>query len=326
MRATQRSRLGAALLLGLAGLCTNTAAWAQGVERFPDRPLTWIVGFPAGGTADVVTRLVATRLERVLGKAIIVDNRPGAAGAIALQAAAKAAPDGYTLVTVVGPVLTSQRQPEIGRELMAMSMLARTPIVMVGTTGAGLPSTLKELVASAKAAPERFSFGSSGNGTGQHLAGELFNQVAEVKMVHIPYKGGNQAVTDVISGHIPVAFLGVAPIVAHVAAGKLRGYAISSATRSAALPQVPTFKEAGFPGIEASGWVVVGAPVGVPPERVQTLGAAISQVLKDPEVTAEFTKLGVEAESSTSQQATGFVAADLKRWRDLAQQARLPLD
>ena len=313
-----------ALLAAILGLAAP-AAFSQ--TRFPDRPINWIVGFPPGGSADVMTRLVAKKLEAKLGQAVVIENRPGASGSIALQAAAKASPDGYTLITVPGPVLTTKPQPELGKELMGIAMLGKGPMVLVGTLAQPLPATLNDLLASARSNPDKYSFASSGNGTSQHFAGELVNQMAGTKMTHIPYKGGNQAVTDVIGGQVPLAVLGITPVLPHIRSGKLRAYGVSTAARSPALPDVPSFREAsGLAAFDASQWFVVAAASGVPADRVQVLNAAISDVLKDPDVANGFATVGVQPEAASAQGTTAFVAADLKRWRELAARSNLPLE
>ena len=325
MTPTRLTRRSAAALLALAAAAASGGSFAQG--RFPDKPLNWIVGFPPGGSADVMTRLVAKKLEAKLGQSVVVDNRPGASGAIALQLAAKAVPDGYTLITVPGPVVTSRPQPELGKELAGIAMLGKGPMVLVGTMAQPLPATLKDLLASAKANPDKYSFASSGNGTSQHFAGELVNQMAGTKMTHVPYKGGNQAVADVIGGQVPLAVLGITPVLPHIRSGKLRAYAVSTAQRSPALPDVPALREApGLQGFDASQWFVVAAPAGVPPDRVQMLNAAIGEALKDPAIGSGFAGVGVLPEAAAPQATTAFVTGDLKRWHELATRANLPLE
>ena len=188
----------ATLALALPGHAAgDPAAWPNA------KPITWLVGFPPGGSLDVLTRMAARQLAEKTGQSVVVENRPGASGAIALQAAARAAPDGYTLITVPGPILSKTNPPEIGRELVGIAMLAQGPMVLVGGA-ANAPSTVAELIAAMRKDPGAWSYGSSGNGTSQHLAGELFNTMSGTAMRHIPYKGGGQAVTDVVGGQVHV--------------------------------------------------------------------------------------------------------------------------
>ncbi len=309
-------------LLGAAALITAaTPAFAQST-----RPITWLVGQPAGGTVDVLTRLVARQVEQILGQTVVVDNRPGAAGAIALQVAAKAPKNGFTLVTVPGPILTNVPVPQIGKELAGVAMLAKGPMVLVGTTATPLPGSLEGLLAAAKKDPKSFSFASSGNGTSQHLAGELVNQMANTQIVHVPYKGGSQAVTDVVGGQVPLGMLGITPVLPHIKAGKLRAYGVTTASRSAMLPDVPTLSEAGLKGFDADQWFVVATTAGVPADRIAALNSAITKALQSSEVQSALASAGVVAAAASAQQTTEFVAKDVARWQALAKKANLVLD
>ena len=318
-------RIAAALVASLAAIGT-TAALAQTASRFPDKPITWIVGFPPGGSVDVIARLVAKKIESALGQSVVIDNRPGASGAIAMGAAARASPDGYTLVTVPGPDLSAKAVPELGKELTGVASLGTGPMVLVGTTASPMPPTLKELLALAKASPDKFSFGSSGIGTSQHLAGELISQMAGAKIAHVPYKGGGQAVTDLLGGQLPLAVLGIPPVLQHIKSGKLKAYGVSTSSRSSALPDVPSLNEAGLAGFDANQWYVVATAAGVPADRIQKLNAAISQALKDPEIIAGFVGVGVEPFVASPQDTVKFVMNEQKRWRDFAQKAKITLD
>ena len=318
-------RVAAALLASLAAIST-TAALAQTTSRYPDKSITWIVGFPPGGSVDVIARLVAKKIESALGQSVVIDNRPGASGAIAMGAAARAAPDGYTLVSVAGPDLAAKAVPELGKELTGVAGLATGPMILVGTTAGPMPLTLKELLAAAKASPDKFSFGSSGIGTSQHLAGELISQMAGTKITHVPYKGGGQAVTDLLGGQLPLAVLGIPPVLQHIKSGKLKAYGVSTSSRSPTLPDVPTLNEAGLVGFDANQWYVVATAAGVPADRIQKLNAAISQALKDPEIIAGLVGVGLEPFVASSQDTVKFVTNEQKRWRDFAQKAKISLD
>ena len=308
------------VLLGAAVM-----AHAQG-GTFPEKSINWIVGWPAGGSADSATRLIARRIEQTLGQSVVDDNRAGASGAIALQAAVKAPADGYTLITVPGPVLMRLPVPQVGKELTGVAMLGKGPAVLVGTMAKPLPPTVKDLIAAAKAKPNDFAYASSGNGTAQHLAGELFNQLAGTAITHVPYKGGTQAVTDVVGGQVPLAVLGITAVLPHIKAGKLHAYAVTTATRSPSLPDVPTMQEAGLPGFEATQWFMVAVPKGTPPERIAKLNGAINQALKDPEVAKGFATVGIAPETASGTEATQFVQKDQQRWDELAKKANLALD
>lgn len=309
--------LGALAMTALAPSC----AFAQG-----SHPITWLVGQPPGGTVDVVTRLVARQVEQNLGQAVVVENRPGAAGAIALQAAARAPKNGSTLVTVPGPILTNVPVPQLGKELAGVAMLAKGPMVLVGTKAAPLPDTLQGLLAAARKDPKALSFASSGNGTSQHLAGELVNQMANTQILHVPYKGGSQAVTDVVGGQVPLGMLGITPVLPHVKAGTLRAYGVTTATRSAMLPDVPTLAEAGLKGFDADQWFVVATAAGTPAQRIEALNAAIGKALQAPEVLSALANAGLSAATASPEKTTAFVANDLERWQALAKKAHLALD
>ncbi|AGU53533.1 putative Bug-like extra-cytoplasmic solute receptor, TTT family [Variovorax paradoxus B4] len=313
-----------ALLAGTACIAVAPPLFAQGAGS--GQIITWLVGQPAGGTVDVVTRLLARQVEQALGQTVVVDNRPGAAGAIALQAAAKAPGNGSTLVTVPGPILTNVPTPHLGKELAGVAMLAKGPMVLVGTTASALPTNLEALLAAAKKDPKAFAFATSGNGTSQHLAGEMMNQMAGTQIVHVPYKGGSQAVADVVGGQVPLGILGITPVLPHIKSGKLRAYAVTTASRSAMLPDTPTFGEAGLKGFDADQWFAVATATGAPPDRIAALNAAITRALQNPEVRAAFASAGIVTATATAQQTTDFVSRDLARWQALAQKARLPLE
>ncbi|SAI22239.1 lipoprotein [Bordetella ansorpii] len=306
--------------------CTGTASAAQDTAAWPTRPITWVVGWPPGGSADSVTRVLAKHLGERLGQSVVVENRPGASGAIGLNRAASAEPDGNTVVLVPGPVITNTRMPEIGKELAAVTELARGPMVLVGTTARDMPKDVKSLFAAVKAAPDRYDYTSSGNGTSQHLAGELIKQQAGLKMTHIPYKGGSQAALDIISGQVPLGVLGITSILPHVQAGKMRAYAVTTASRSASLPDTPTLGESVLPGFDASQWFVMAVPKGVPDDRVQRLNAAVGEILKLPDVKAAFAAVGVDPSSASPEDTARFVIGDQARWRNLAVKSNLPLN
>lgn len=297
----------------------ETASWPRA------KPITWLVGFAPGGTADVITRLAAHKLAEKTGQSVIVENRPGASGILALQVAAKAEPDGYTLITLPGPILYNQAVPELGKELRAVALLAKGPMVLVAQAKTK-PSTLQQLVAAIRQDPNSWSYASSGKGTSQHLAGELFNVTLGTKMVHVPYKGGGQAVADVLGGQVPLAFLGVAPVLPHIRAGKLKAYAVTTRFRIESLPQVPTFQESGFKDYEASQWFAVGTQTAVPDAYVNRLNGWLAEIMASPELKEALLAAGTVAGNGSAQAAAGFVAADQKRWKSLAKDVQLELD
>lgn len=310
----------AACMVGMPAAASGDAGAWPGAK-----PISWIVGFAPGGTTDVLARLVGRKLSEKTGQSVVIENRPGGSGLIALQAAAKAAPDGYTLVTVPGPLLHSQKAPELGKELTAVATLAQGPMVLVASASAA-PATLKELLDDMRKQPKAWSYASSGNGTSQHLAGELLNVLAGTSMVHVPYKGGGQAVTDVIGGQVRLAMLGVTPVLPHIRSGKLKAYAVTTRFRIESLPDVPTMQEAGVKDYDASQWYVVGAPAGVPAHRIAQLNAWLNEIMASSELAETLRATGSIAGAGSAQATQAFVAADTQKWKTLAQRARLVLD
>lgn len=278
-----------------------------------------------GGSVDVLTRSIAKVVSEKIGQAIVIDNRPGASGALALQNVAKASNDGYTLVTVPGPILHAQRQPEVGRELSAVALMSQGPIVMVGTA-VGAPANLAGLISAMKKNPEQWNFASSGNGTGQHLAGELFNTMAGTQMVHVPYKGGGQAVTDIISGQVSLGMLGVTPVLAQIKAGRLKAYAVTTTFRIASLPNVPTMVEAGLKGYDATQFFVAAAPTGISPVIVEKLNAAITDAMTSPEVKSALEVSGQVAGNLTPAQTQAYVVENLAKFHALAHRNNITLN
>lgn len=289
------------------------------------KPITWLVGFPAGGSVDVLTRVAARELAQKTGLSVLVENRPGASGALALAAAAKAAPDGYTLVTVPGPGLHRMRMPELGQELMAVSLLAQGPMVLVGGTQTG-PSTLPELLAAIKKDSQAWSYASSGTGTGQHLAGELMNVLAGTRVAHVPYKGGSQAVTDVVGNQLPLGFLGVSPVLSYIKAGRLKAYAVTSTYRSESLPEVPTMHEAGLSGYNATQWYAIGAPRGTSQDVLTRLNGWLNEIVASPAMKPSLLASGSIAGKGTPREVQAFCDADTLKWKNLAAKVGLTLD
>ncbi|MDZ4358874.1 MAG: tripartite tricarboxylate transporter substrate-binding protein [Variovorax sp.] len=300
------------------------AAHAQ-ADTWPTKPITWIVGFPPGGTVDVLTRVAAEQLAKKTGQSVVVDNRPGAAGVIALKAAARSAPDGTTLITVPGPILFGRPEPEIGAELAPVMQLADGPMILVGLASQALPS-LKEVISEAKKNPSAWSYATSGSGTSQHLAGELLNQMAGVKMAHIPYKGGSAALNDVLGAQVPLAILGSSTVLPFILSGKLKAYAVTTASRIASLPNVPTFAESGFAGYEATQWFAVAAPAKTPTATVQKLNAALREIVALPAFKKAVDAAGMDPQPGSPADLQSFVSRDSKKWKDLVQKSGLNLE
>lgn len=309
------------LVFAFGGFISN--AFAQSTEKRSN--ITWLVGFPPGGTVDAITRGVAQQLSKLSGQAVVVENRPGASGALALQQAAKSAPDGNTLITIPGPVLHPTPVPEIGKELHAVAMLAQGPMVLVSPI-ANAPPDFQSLIKAMKAMPNKWSFATSGNGTSQHLAGELFNQMAGTQAIHVPYKGGGQAISDVVGGQVPLAVLGASPVLPHIQAGKLKAFAVTTSERLPQLPEVPTLGELGLTGYEASQWFAVAVPAATSMVRVQQLNEWISAALETPALKELISKSGNVRGSGSPQSVESFLIKDGGKWQSLATKIKLKFD
>src|SRR6266851_4817352 len=278
-------------LLPLAVLGTALVPWpapAQTSDAWPSRPLRFILPFPPGGGTDILGRLIAERLAANLGQPVVTENRGGAGGNVGAEAAARSAPDGYTIVLVapslaISKTLYSKLNYDPVKDFAPVSLVATVPNVMV--THPSVPAaTLAEFIRLAKTKPGEMNFGSGGSGTSNHLAGELFNIVAGVKLVHVPYKGVNLAMNDVLSGQIHLVVIGVPAAAPHIKAGKLRALALVAPQRAAALPEVPTAAEAGLPNFEVTTWYGILAPAGTPKAIVTRLNAELVKTMHAPDL------------------------------------------
>jgi tripartite-type tricarboxylate transporter receptor subunit TctC len=322
-------RATAALLA--AGVLSAQAQAPAGAADFPTRPIRMVVTFPPGGSADAVVRMIVPRLNDKLGQQVIVDNRPGAGGNIGLTVVAKAAPDGYTLgVGAAGALsanvsLYAQMPFDPIKDLKPVSMLAAIPFVIVGHPS--LPArTLKELVAQARANPAKFSIGHGGNGTAMHLSAALFSQMADIKLVEVPYKGSGPAALDVLGGQLPLAVVDLPAALQQIKAGKLIAYAVTSPQRLPTLPDVPTASEAGLAGYDSTGWFGVVAPAGTPTPIVARLNAEIAAALNDPQVQASMRNLGVEPAPGKPEAFEAYIRSETQKWGKVIRQANIKLD
>ncbi|MCO4891667.1 tripartite tricarboxylate transporter substrate binding protein [Cupriavidus sp. WGtm5] len=303
--------------LGAIALAACAAsALAQG--GYPNRPVRIIVPWPAGGGVDTVTRTVAEKMTASLGQQFVVDNRPGATGNIGAGMGAKAVPDGYTLLVASAPMainasLQKNLPFDLGRDFAPLGLMASSPYMLV--VNPSVAGSVKELVARAKAEPGKLSYASVGPGTQQNVVSEVFKEMAHVSIVHAPYKGGPQALTDMVGGHIQMMFHGVPAVMPFVKGGQLRGIAVASKQRLPLFPDIPTMAEAGFPGIEASEWYGLVAPAGTPKEIVALLGKEIEKALNAPGVRQQLASKGYDpAGSSSPDQFATFMAAEQKKW------------
>jgi tripartite-type tricarboxylate transporter receptor subunit TctC len=284
-----------------------------------------LVGFPPGGSADILARAVAHKMTEAWNQQVVVDNRPGAAGTIAAAAVAKSPPDGYTILMAalasqsIAPSLFKSLPYDSERDFSAVSNVAELALVLV--VNPSLPvKSVKDLIALAKARPGQLNYGSGGTGSSQHLATELFSMQAGVKMVHVPYKGSPLALADLIAGQTVLSIDNPTTVLPQVKAGKLRALAVSSSRRWPAVPELPTIAEAaGLPGFEVIGWFGVVAPAGTPIDIVAKLNGEIGRILKLPDVKQRLSEQGAEAAPSTPQQFAALIRSDMQKYAKVVQ-------
>ncbi|MEM8513340.1 tripartite-type tricarboxylate transporter receptor subunit TctC [Massilia sp. MP_M2] len=314
--------LAAASALGLLAL-TPLAAQAQ---AFPTKAITIIVPFSAGGTTDILARVLGQFMSKDLGQPVIIDNRAGAGGNIGTQLVARAAPDGHTILmgTVGTHAINQSLYPKLAfdpiKDFAPLTRVALVPNLLVANPAQPF-KTVKELIAYAKANPGKVTFGSSGSGTSIHLSGELFNQMAGVDIQHVAYKGSAPAVNDLLGNHIAIMFDNMPSAISHVKAGKLRPLAVTTPQRSPALPDVPTIAEAGVPGYEATSWFGLLAPAGTPAPVVAKLNTAILKALADPDVKKKLLEQGAEPAGETPAQFAAFIASETVKWGKIVKQS-----
>jgi tripartite-type tricarboxylate transporter receptor subunit TctC len=316
-----------AVLLAVASAAASAAACAQ---DYPARPVTVIVPFSTGSASDVIARIVLERMSATAAQRYVIDNRPAAGGAVGTAAAAKAAPDGYTLLMgasgplVVAKVLQPGLAYEAERDFDPISLYGRLPNVIV--VSAKLPiKSLDELVEYLKRKPG-VGYGSVGNGSSQHLAGALFEQLANVQMTHVPYRVTSQLQSDLIGGEVPVSFQLLPNVISALKAGQVRALAVANGSRLAALPDVPTAAELGVKGYESSAWFGFVAPRGTPRPIVEKLNGEVLAALADPALRARFVEFGAEPMTSTSDQFGRFIASEVAKWRGIIAKAGIKAD
>lgn len=325
---TRRTAIALAALTASVGALPGPVA-AQ--DAYPLRPVTLIVPFPAGGSTDLVARLVAEKMSQELGQQIVVDNRGGAGGNVGSAAAAKADADGYTLL--MGTVATHALNPALYKKMpydpvkdfAPISLLVVVPNVLV--VNPEFPAkSVAELIELAKAKPGEYSYASSGNGTPLHLSGELFKSMAGIDIVHVPYKGAGPALVDVMGGHVPIMFDNLPSSTEHIKAGKLRGLAVTTAERAPSMPDLPTVAESGLPGYETYTWNALFAPAGTPPEVIARVNEAAVKALADPEVQAKLQGFGATVVASTPDELAAHVQAELAKWAPVVKASGAQID
>ena len=307
------------------------SAGMASAQHYPHKAIRFIMPYPAGGSIDIAGRVVAQQLADNLGQQVVIDNRTGAGGIVGTETAARAAPDGYTLV--MGGTGTLALSPHLQRKLpydpvkdfAPVTLLVIVPYVLV------VPAALKvnsvgELIALAKSRPDQINYGSGGNGSAPHLAAELFKTMAGVRLVHVPYKGSTPAINDVIAGQVQLTFTGIPSVIAHIKSGRLRPIGVTSAARAAALPDVPTIRESGVPGYEVSPWFGVLVPARTPPALVTRLNGEIVKVLRSQAIRERFAAEGVEPVGNTPAQFASYIKVELIKWGKVIKDAGIRVD
>lgn len=288
-------------------------------QSYPSRPVRFVVPFAPGGSVDTLARTIGPRLADALGQQIVVDNRPGGNGDIGMLIVAKAPPDGYTILLgyianlAIAPSLYAKMPYDPVKDYAPITQIATSPNVLTAHPSVQAKG-LKELIALAKAKPGAVNFASTGVASVGHLTGELLNNLAGMKMTHVPYKGGGQAIIDLVGGHVQVMFSGFSAAMPHIKSGKIRALAVTGARRSPALAEVPTIAEQGFPGVEATAWYGVLAPAGTARPVVIRLHDELVKVFKLPDVTHRLDGLGFEIVGSTPEQFGAYIKAEIKKW------------
>ncbi|MFN9475253.1 Bug family tripartite tricarboxylate transporter substrate binding protein [Acidovorax sp.] len=329
MNATTTRRAALAALAVAATAAIPAGAFAQ--AAYPNKTVTIVVPFAAGGTTDILARIIGQALTTELGQPVIVDNRAGAGGNIGGALAAKAPADGYTLFMgtvgthAINASLYKKMPFDPIKDFAPLTRVANVPNLLVANPAQPYKS-VKELIAYAKANPGKVNFGSSGNGSSIHLSGELFKSLAKVDMVHVPYKGSAPAVTDLLGNQIGIMFDNMPSAIQHVRSGKLVPIAVTTAKRSPELPNVPTIAEAGVPGYEATSWFGMFAPTGTPAPVLTKLNTALVKVLNQAEVKKKINEQGAETYSETPEQFAAFIKTDSVKWGKVVQESGASLD
>ena len=307
----------AALACGLM-LCAASAAAQTLTQVWPNGPIRWLIGFTAGGTADMISRDIASDLEKVLGVPIIIDNRPGANGATATQALVAAKPDGQTFMMILsGHITNAFLYPNLGfdplKDVVPVSLVASSPLAIIANPGF-LPTDIKSLVAAAKANPNTISYATPGVASIQQLSLELLAYMTQTKFVHVPYRGGAPALNDIIGGHVPIGVLSVLQVMPQVEAKQLKPLAVTSKGRTDVWPDVPSIAEQGVPGYEAELWFGVIAPVGTPDAIVNRLNAEITRFIKSDFMKKRLAAQGARAIGTSREEFAAFMRAEQEKW------------
>lgn len=314
-----------AIAIGLA------AAAAVQAQAWPTKPVTLLVPFPPGGSSDTIARTLGARMQDKLGQPVVVENKAGATGTIGAAQVKRAAPDGYTVLVsslgpfVIAPHLIKNVPYDAGKDFDLITVLVQAPNVLVVPVASPLKS-VADVIAALKKTPDKLSFASSGNGSSDHLTAELFWQQTGTTGVHVPYKGGGPAMSDLLGAQVDASFQNINAVVPHVASGKLRALAVTSTQRSALLPQVPTLAEAGVKGVDVYSWQAAAAPKGLPAEVKARLHSSLVAALNDPAVKPKLLELGFEIVGDTPEHFAEFQARENTRWKQLIEARKITAD
>ena len=318
-RISAMARRASALLTFCALLASPATLPTAHAQKYPDKPVRFIVPFPPGGGNDILARALAPKLGELLGQPVVIDNRAGAGGNIGTEAAAKAPPDGYTIVIAsnqitINPWLYAKLPFDIEKDFTAVALVASVPMVLA--VHPAVPAqNVRELIALAKSGQGKLNHSTPGNGTPQHIAFEVFNHAAGVQITHVPYKGTTPAIADLLGGQVQAAIGTMASLEQHVKAGKLRALGVTTPKRSPAMPNVPTIAEAALPGFEVPLWYSILAPANTPKDVVARLSAEISRTLATPDIRDRLTGQGFEVSYLNSEQMGDLIKRDIARWQ-----------
>lgn len=318
-------------LLVLAALSLALPAVTARAETYPSKPVKLVVPYPAGGTTDIIARLIATQLSETFGQPFVVDNRAGAGGAIGASAVARSAPDGYTLLMGtanthgINSALQKNLPYDALKDFAPVTVVASTPNVIV-VNPAFPAKTLQELIALAKTEPGKLNYGSTSAGGSPHMSAELLKMMTGINITHVPYKGAAPMLTDLVGGHIPIGFDNLPSAMPFIESGKLRALAVTTAKRWPGAPNIPTVAESGVPGYEVSGWFGILAPAGTPPAIVDQLQKAVAAAVAKPEVRKQLETAGAEPVANTPATFASQIGADVARWKKVAETTGVKLD
>ena len=327
---TKRQTL--ALLACALASATLPAARAQApAASWPSKPIRWVVPFPPGGAMDAIARTLGEKAGKTLGQPFVIENKPGAGGNIGADFVAKQPGDGYTLmITSIGMATNKPLYGKLSydpiKDFAPVSLLAVVPNVLVTNATQPDVKTAKDVIAAARKAPGKLTYASAGNGTSIHLAGEVFTSLAQVDMLHVPYKGSGPAVSDLLGGQVNYMFDSITSARPHIESGKLRALGLTTAKRSKTLPNVPTLAEAGLPGYEVSPWFAVFMPTATPKDIVAKVNTALLEAMKDPDVVKRLETIGAEPVGSTPEEMAQHLARESERWTKLIQERGIKLD